>query len=146
MTIIAWDGKSLAVDRMAHNHGLATVVKKYREMPNGDVAVCCGDNEQGIVLFNWYEDGCDTKKWPKFQRTDDWSRLVVAGDFGIICYEQEPVRQMMEDKCQAWGSGRDYALGAMYMGASAEKAIEVASAFNVYCGHGVDVFHFGENK
>jgi ATP-dependent protease HslVU (ClpYQ) peptidase subunit len=50
------------------------------------------------------------------------------------------VRQVVEDPFMAWGSGRDFALGAMAMGATAREAVAVACRFNVYCGNGIDAF------
>jgi len=145
MTVIAWDGKSLAVDRRGTSMGLAVILKKYKTLESGEIAVWCGSNDQGLMLADWYEKGADIETWPKFQKHDEWSDLVIASNSGIKSFERHPVAQVMEDKLQAWGSGRDFALGAMQNGATAEEAVRVASQFNVYCGGGVDIFHF-ENK
>jgi hypothetical protein len=145
MTVIAWDGRSLAVDRLATSFGLAAEVKKYKRLSTKEVLVCYGDHDKGLIVMNWYEKGGDPEKYPKFQATDDWAGLVVASDKGIKIYNQEPVPLVFEDKFQAWGSGRDYALGAMAMGADAKKAVEITCELNVYCGKGIDVFHFGES-
>ncbi len=144
MTIIAWDGKSLAVDRMACNASVGLTTTKFKRLLNDEVAAWCGDHEQGLVLAEWYANGRIKSDWPHFQNTKDWSRLVVAGEYGVKEYEKEPVAQSMLDKCQAWGSGGDVALGAMHMGATAGQAVGAASAVCFDCGKGVDVFHFGE--
>lgn len=39
----------------------------------------------------------------------------------------------------AWGSGRDYAMGAMARGANAKEAAEIAMRFDNGCGMGIDV-------
>ena len=142
MTIIAWDGKSLAVDKLACCNGLGVALKKYKVLASGEVTVWAGNHEQGLVLTEWYEKGAKKKDWPEFQRSADWTTFVIAGPQGIKEYEQEPVAQYMDEKIMAWGSGRNYALGAMAMGATAEKSVLVASLFDLYCGKGVEVFHF----
>jgi len=147
MTVIAWDGGSLAVDNLACSGDLGLTLKKYKVLSDNLVVAWAGDHEQGLMLAKWYEEGQKIEDWPAFQRTKDWSRLVVAGDFGVGEYEKEPVLQTMEDKYQAWGTGAYFALGAMAMGADSEKAVEVANEFCVSCGKGVSVFHFkGDTK
>ena len=46
------------------------------------------------------------------------------------------LRSLSETENDFWavGSGEEYALGAMAMGASAAQAVEVASQFDVYTG------------
>ena len=146
MTIIAWDGKSAAVDKLCNSNGWATTVDKFSRVSKTEVAFWCGDNEQGLVLAKWYKDGKNIKDWPHFQKTDDWSRLIVVSVKGVIEYEKEPMPQVLKDKFMAWGSGRDYALGAMARGATAKEAVEVANKLCISCGHGVDAIHFGRNK
>lgn len=89
--------------------------------------------------MRWYESGTDIEKLPAFQRTDDWCHLIVANQNGVKSYGREgvvtPVNSFM-----AWGSGRDFAIGAMACGASAEKAVEIANRYNIYCGFGVDKY------
>lgn len=144
MTVIAWDGESLAVDKLACNSGYGSKVKKGKRLSSGEVAACCGDHEHALILVKWYEDGCNPETWPKFQATDDWTRLVIASKNKVKFYEKEPVPQTMDDKFQAWGSGRDYALGAMAAGATAKEAVKIANNLCIYCGKGVDVFSLKE--
>jgi hypothetical protein len=57
----------------------------------------------------------------------------------ILRYEQDCLPYEIEDKKYAIGSGRDFAIGAMEMGASAEEAVLVASKYEVSCGNSVDI-------
>lgn len=142
MSVIAWDGKTLAVDKQATCSAMPSTVSKARRLPNGEIVAWTGDQEQGLVLADWYETGAHVSNWPEFQKDrEHWARLVVAGPSGIRFYEQFPVEQVENDPFQAFGSGRDYAMGALAMGATAEQAVLVASRFNIHCGMGVDVFH-----
>jgi hypothetical protein len=38
----------------------------------------------------------------------------------------------------AFGSGRDYAEAAMFLGCDAKRAVEVACQFQTDCGNGID--------
>lgn len=142
MSVIAWDGKSLAADRQCTTADLRALVSKIRRLSDGTVLAWTGKHEMGLALARWYEEGADRAKWPKFQEDkEDWCRLIVATNSGrVIFYEQLPEPQEVLDTFMAWGSGRDFAIGAMGMGADARTAVEIASRFSVGCGYGVDVF------
>lgn len=141
MSVVAWDGKTLAADRQATSCGLRTATHKARRLANGEVIAWVGDKDYGQALALWYERGRDAAAWPEFQNDkDDWSRLIVAGESGVRTYERQPIELVDLDAIQAWGSGRDYALGAMAMGADAAEAVQVACRFDANCGMGVDIF------
>ncbi len=144
MTVIAWDGKRLAADRQATNADMRAKVSKARRLSGGCVVAFTGELEKGLVLTRWYEEGALPERWPAFQKTDDWTRLIIADANGVRVYEKELVPQTFDETFMAWGSGRDFAMGAMAMGADAKQAVEVASMFNVYCGGGVEVFDLQE--
>lgn len=139
MTVIAWDGKTLAADRMSTCADMPRITRKLRRLGNGEVAAITGDEDMGCRLIRWYEDGADPAKWPESQRGDNWSRLIVLSADGLKFYEREPHPMRCLDPFMAFGSGRDFAMGAMAMGASAEEAVNVACRFNIFCGCGIDV-------
>ena len=143
MTCIAWDGKTLAADRQGTNNGLKISCTKIKRIKGGAVVAFTGELEKGIELAKWLEDGEDPSKWPSYQGADDWTRMIVAKDGHIFIYEQRPVPQPVEDKFAAWGSGRDFAIGALAMGADARTAVRIASEFNVGSGMGIDSFEVG---
>lgn len=140
MSVIAWDGKTLAVDRQLTCADIRLTGTKCRKLANGEVVAWTGGIEYGMILARWYEQGADPLKWPAFQRTDEWSRLIVCQPSQVVEFEKEPEPQLVEEPFCAWGSGRDFAMGAMAMGATARRAVEVACRFNIHCGMGVDVF------
>lgn len=139
MTVIAWDGRTLAADKMACCGDTATTCTKIRRVDD-KVFAWCGGLGEGLALVEWYLAGADKDKYPAFQKTDDWSRLIVASDSGVVFYEKVPEPQPCEDAYGAWGSGREVALGALAMGADARRAVEVASKHVHSCGLGVDAF------
>ena len=145
MSVVAWDGKTLAADRQATNADMRVKVSKAMRLQSGSIAAFTGDLEQGLILVRWYQDGACRDKWPAFQRSSDWTRLIIADRYDqsssvVLIYEKEPEPQTFDERFMAWGSGRDLAMGAMAMGADAKRAVEIASMYNVYCGGGVDVF------
>ena len=144
MSIIAYDGKTLAADRQGTCADLAATHTKIKKIPSGEVLAWTGEEEQGLCLALWYEAGSPVDKWPKFQEGDDWTRLIVASKEGVFTYEQVPKKVCVEDPFMAWGSGRDFAMGAMAMGADAEKAVLIANKHNIYCGKGVMSFRLRE--
>jgi hypothetical protein len=93
---------------------------------------------------------------PEFQKTDDWTRLIVVkvgnivqcdACFGVgsrstsvFFFERVPYPLIPDSLCCAWGSGAEYAMAAMAMGADARKAVEIAGRFSITCGLGVDAF------
>lgn len=148
MSIVAWDGAYLVADKQATCSGMKVTVSKARRLATGEVVAWTGDQEQGLALAKWYEEGADPAKWPEFQKKDgdNWTRLIVADSTGVSFFEKQPERQRVEDKFMAWGSGRDYAMGAMQVLRDAVKAVEVASMFDVHCGRGMEVFCLGKGQ
>jgi len=143
MTVIAWDGKSIAADRLAVMEGLRRTTSKLHRF-NGRVLTFAGEQATGLALVRWYKDGADPAKYPERQKTDDWTRLIVASAGGVEHFERQPFPIRVEDPFSAWGSGRDFALASMYLGRSAEEAVRVACEFDTGCGGGVDVFNLKE--
>lgn len=140
ISVVAWDGKTLAADKQATCAGLRFKTTKIRRLSTGEVLAWTGGIEYGAMIAQWYELGADPEKWPKFQADkENWSRLIVATASGVRVYEQQPIAFVVEDEFQAWGAGRDFALGAMWMGASARQAVEITCRFSTDCGCGVDV-------
>lgn len=91
-------------------------------------------------MLAWVKAGYPPDKFPKLQEDkDDYSTFLVLDKDGIRLYEYGPEPIRFEDKQYATGSGRDFALAAMYLGKTAKEAVEIASLFDTDCGNGVDV-------
>ena len=143
MTVIAWDGAYIAADRLADEEGHRRTISKLHVV-GSEVLTFAGEISMGLLLIQWYRDGADPTKYPERQKTDDWTRLVVASKDGVRFYERQPIAIRLEDPFAAWGSGRDYALAAMHLGYSAQIACEVACEYALNCGLGVDVIDLKE--
>lgn len=138
MTVIAWDGKTLAADRQSTCGEIRLIKTKLRRLDNGLVAATAGDSDSGLVLLEWLENGSDPDKWPAFQNTADWVILIVWKNGKVYAYNQRCVPMLVEDPYMAWGSGSAFALGALAMGATAAQAVEAANKHCTSCGFGFD--------
>src|SRR4051812_31749209 len=106
MSIIAWDGETLAADRQATMAEMRRPVRKIWRLKNGELVGITGNEGGGRELAKWYEDGADPAKYPPMQATPEWVRLTVISTDGVRDYEQRPVPLITLDKFMAWGSGR----------------------------------------
>ena len=144
MTIIAWDGKTLAADRAATNCGYQRSVTKIFRVPGGIVGFA-GDESRVMAFLEWFKTGCDPVKFPEFQKGEDAVGCLFVRDDGVnLAYHRTPYPAIHTDKFDAIGSGRDYALASMYLGHSAQRAVEVACALDNGCGNGIDTLSLHE--
>jgi hypothetical protein len=147
MTVVAWDGKTLAADKMAVVGGgaAAPVCKIWESMPgSGDrcLMAVSGAHNVALELVHWFSGGADPEKFPGSAREGDATLITIrrdADDEAVIetyCAGPYPMRTRTEQ--WAWGSGRDFALAAMHLGKNAVEAVEVACQFQSDCGIGID--------
>lgn len=140
MTVIVWDGTTLAADKQGTSANLARTVTKIHRIPNGILGFC-GVLSHGMAVLEWFRNGEDKDKWP-YPKGDDVAStavLVIRADGACMYHTDEgPHPERFEDPFIAIGSGRDYAMAAMYLGCDARHAVEVACKFDVTCGQGID--------
>lgn len=136
MTVIAWDGKTLAADKRASG-GTITVVTKIRRGKDGMLLGASGSGSIAREMMAWAEAGEDASKWPTSADKDEGS-LIVIDRSGIRVYYARPFPMRPEGPHFAMGSGEPYAMAAMYLGCDARHAVEVACALHESCGNGID--------
>lgn len=139
MTVIAWDGKTLAADRMGDASGLKRTTTKIRRF-DGGLFGSSGAASRGAEMFAWIAAGADPDSVPAFQLVpDDYQTVMVVRNDGTVwLYGCSAYPFQMEDPFHAIGSGRDFAMAAMYLGHDARAAVAVASQFCSGCGMGID--------
>lgn len=139
MTTVAWDGRTLAADKQTTFGGLRATTTKVHRI-NGNLIACAGIAAQIAEFLVWFEAGAKPADMPASQRDTDKSvdALVVRPDGAVVQYGNTPHPIPIEDRQFAIGSGRDYALAAMYLGKTAREAVEVAAVFDPSTGNGVD--------
>ena len=139
MTVLAWDGKTLAADRLAcAGHMKATVTKILRF--EKELLGICGNLATGKELKKWYLNGAETDNFPAAALEDGGTELVVIKENGRVwVYAASAVPFEIEDEVCAFGAGGEAAWAAMLCGATAEQAVTVTSQVNITCGNGMDI-------
>ena len=146
MTVIAWDGKTLAADkRMTAGWVTSPIVKKIRRS-NGELIAATGNASIAVQLFDWHSKGCDPDTWPECNKDpakDSITHLIVINEkTGIRKYESSGYPVCIENKFMAWGNGHEAAMAVLHLGFDAKKAVEVTSEIIQGVGNGVDTLEF----
>jgi hypothetical protein len=112
MTVIAFDGTTLAADKRAvQGGGIARTCTKIVRHKHSLIAIS-GDWDTGAELREWFMAGAEPEKFPPKAR-EDKAALIVIDAFGIRQYNSGPYPMAIEAKRCAWGSGRDFAEAAL---------------------------------
>jgi hypothetical protein len=146
MTTIAFDGKTLAADRLRTMRGVpmtATKVFRARHWKlHGSEALygCAGDSYEIVALREWLQ-GAGEKPTLK--------------DISILAMDRD---------CQAWlgnesfafvpvtlpifgiGTGGEYAMGAMAAGKCAADAVKIAETLDNCTGLGIDILEWNPEE
>lgn len=154
MTVIAWDGKTLASDSLCSDeHGMvAGMTKKVFRLSSGAILGTAGDEdcrELTILLQNVKEEAdLPAKKELEATRTVFDGILILpnkkAYQIQVVCVVPEfnvwqaEVRQI-NSKYYAVGHGMDFALTAMDLGKDAPTAVKAAIKRSLFCGGPVQV-------
>lgn len=130
MTVIAWDGTSLAWDSRGTSGDRKHTVKKARALEDGRVIVVAG------LLSNLLQarrllDGNGYPELP--QSLVDASNIIVYDNGVVYAYDITKEARKVQAP-EAWGSGESYALGAMACGASAAQSCKIACKYSATCG------------
>lgn len=144
MTTVAYDGKTLAADKMSTTNGRPhlSVHEKIRRINyHGQAALAAG---AGTIVYShtvieWLNRGAPSDDKPDLPGPDDSFTVMVVTEGGVFIYTDSLVPVPVGNIPWALGSGSEYALGAMAAGASAKRAVEIACTLDVSSGMGVDV-------
>lgn len=145
MSVIAWDGKTLAADKRASLGTLIRTTTKIARCKHGALAGYSGAAAAGEELLAWVNDGGHAADFPAARRNPqaEFALLLLVWQSGELwLYENTPYPMKFPPQQFAIGSGRDFALAAMHLGRSASDAVGVACQFDSGCGNGVDTLTF----
>lgn len=143
MTVIAWDGRMLAADRLASYNGHKRSATKIFRLDSQRLVAFAGTAPIAHAVLAWLRDS--ERKIEAFPKSADTHAFVVHRDGHAECYEGEAHPVPVLEPFFASGAGRDYALAAMHLGYDARRAVEVACALDIYCGNGIDTLTFEED-
>lgn len=138
MTVIAWDGETLAADKMATNFGIAMTTTKIHKIRN-HLVFASGDLSHTRMLIKWFEDGAIQADYPKALEGDQRGHLSVITPDKIIFRYEGPLPAIIENRHYAIGSGRDFALAFMSLGLTADDAVKRTCELSTECGNGIDI-------
>lgn len=140
MSIVVWDGTTMAADQQWEVNGVREKGDKLRVGVGADTCVAfVGDVAAGHLLMEWYREGRDPAQWPACQATPENSAvLIVWPEFERPrTWYREPIPITVHGPFAAWGDAREIALGAMAHGATAVEAVEICIQLHISCGFGV---------
>jgi hypothetical protein len=142
MTVIVWDGSTLATD-CAANDGVAQwhtdKAWYYGEGEDKLILSGAGPLQSIFAMREWFKKGALLNEFPSVQLSPQYCHfLVVSLDIGLYRFEQGPIPINHYHNACAFGEGRDFAIGAMAMGADATQAVVVANRYSVHCGMGFE--------
>ena len=141
MTTIVYRDGVLAADRsVAKNGVLVGLVDKIREVHGsrgllGWVAVW-GRPSDALDAVKWLSKWPEIDEAPRRFHDNDAAGFFLLKGGGFWVLEALPFQ--IEAEFHAAGSGWEIAVGALAMGASAVKAVEIAALYDQGTGGGVD--------
>lgn len=140
MSVIVWDGFSLAVDNGATD-GFSMWEADKVWVHEGEFLTGTGHVSTILEMRDWYRSGADPTLFPFVQRVPETTcNFIVVNSTGLHRYERTHIPIDHGFRMCAFGHGKDFAYGALAMGATAEQAATIASKFSIHCGMGVTTY------
>ncbi len=138
MTVIAFRDGVLAADTQCTFNGVleGRVIKIAKRKTV--LAAVCGKAPQARAFLDWFRTGMKGD-CPNLGTAEDnaWGFIYPADD-QVLWFKPGGLEDF-RTPFHATGSGSDYAMGAMGMGADAVRAVEVAAQFCTACSLPVTV-------
>lgn len=146
MTVIAWDGVTLAADRMGHDGNSVFAICKLFRVSDTCLAGVAGQMQSGLRIVGWLRSranpGANPTGFPAIDPEKDWTVVLTIsredGEIVVRRYEAREVPIVVEDDQHAIGQGAAAAMAAMRCGSSAVDAVRIASDLHTDCGLGQD--------
>ncbi len=137
MTVIVANRMTMSGDSMTVQGG--TVVGRHRKVHavRDMIVGYAGDVDSGIAFLDWCKRGMSSKSKPR-DLSEEFTGLVLDGS-GLYVYTYLLVPIRIEEGFWAIGGGAQAAMGAMRMGATPKKAVEIACAVAPDCAGPVTV-------
>lgn len=130
MTTIAYCGRFLAADTRGTygNDGICQATCHKLRVHN-DVAFSATGRITDVwltKLLDWWLDGADPANMPPRGSDEEVGNFIIVYSTGALSLTYGTPYPQEMGKPVAWGSGANYAIGAMEMGADAMRAVQVA--------------------
>lgn len=135
MTTIVYRAGIVAADSLAVRGDMAAPekVEKLWRTASGGVAAITGTYAFAESARSWIDFG--KKDWEKPKFDSDTRIIEFLTDGRILEHDADGMgRTTPLEDYYAWGSGRDFAYGALAAGATARQAVEIAAKFDLMTG------------
>jgi len=127
MTTIAYDGTTIAADgQRTWGDQIAGLSFRKLRREGDTIYGFTGLAPMFDVMVAWHRNGADPGKLPVGHDKDGWT-LVVVDKSGLGKYTSTCPYIERFDPPVAFGAGQDYAVGAMWAGATAEHAVRLVA-------------------
>jgi 20S proteasome alpha/beta subunit len=148
VTVIAFDGRTLAADKRAVQAGHAFPVQKVFRLDRDRLAGVSGNLGRAMAVVDWLRTARpDPDAFPGSDKEDEYVQvMVVHRDGRIRVYENTPHPFAVDRPFHAIGSGRDFAIVALHLGHTAVEAVAVTAEYASGCGNGCDALTFEAAK
>ena len=137
MTTIAWDGKTVAADTLTvcgFQRNGKPAQKLFPRTLSGKVYAMSGLFGWAAPWIAWHEAGADPALAPATPNQEQRGSFIVF-DKGRCFYCATDFPYLVEAGApDAWGTGQEYAIGAMRAGASAVQAVRIAADVDIHTG------------
>ena len=149
MTVVVWDGETLATDRQASDGSVKWETDKAWYVMRDDkpyIVSGVGYLKYIVALREWFTEGANPDKYP-FGISDTGAYkitksqlIVVSKDKGLMVYEDTPFPVIRGFTQCAFGDGKEFSYGAWSMGATSSEAVGVTNEHSLHCGKGVALY------
>lgn len=127
--ILAADGRTTYGDTIFSDQS-----RKIHRLSDGALFALCGDVAYVQPMLDALED--DEAELPQ---GEGFTAVIVEKDGKVRLYEGKGGYIALDASYYAFGSGEEYAIGAMDMGASAEEAVRVACGRDLGSGGDIQI-------
>ena len=146
MTVVVYDGSTVAVDSGGSQDGTVHRIKKWYLSENEHVLIVrVGNSMVSGAMLEWWKG--ERSEFPNGAKlADGLAELIVFHAEGtVLRYATSEQPDVIRKSC-AFGSGKDFAYGALHWGANAKMAVEAACYYSVHCHTPIDTFLSREGK
>lgn len=133
MTTIAFDEYGVAADTASYEGTVFAGAVTKLHLLNDCILAWAGDTSEMQPMFDWYKAGAEPCCSPKNRERDGILLAFTPG--GVFEYEySSPTPQKAGFTRYAYGSGRSFAIGALFAGANAPQSVQAAIYFDAFTG------------
>lgn len=147
MTTIAIKDGILAVDSLRNGDQIYKARKWFLHTRLRCIVVHEGEYQNSLAIATWLKDFTSFEDF--YKNRDSLPDLYSEGSFALSFITEDLqlwrllgslpfIVRKIDEKTIAYGSGGDYALGAMLQGASAEEAVAIATLLDIHTGNTIE--------